>query len=163
MLNLRIVSVTPLKLHGGMTAATRLPSGKRESRMGFDSEMSSPRRRAMFFTATMRDFSPSGHARHLLQEARLLDEHAVRSVDHDFADGVVEDEVLDGLAGTAGSSRIRSSEFSFGELLEVRIVRIVVVGLQVAEHRRHRIQVRRRQSMTDCALCNSVNVFMSKR
>ena len=46
VLNLRMVSVTPLKLQGGMTAATRLPSGNRESRMGFDSEMSAPRRRA---------------------------------------------------------------------------------------------------------------------
>jgi hypothetical protein len=39
---LRIVSVTPARLHGGITAATRLPSGSRESRMGFASEMSSP-------------------------------------------------------------------------------------------------------------------------
>jgi hypothetical protein len=42
VLNLRIVNVTPARLHGGITAATRLPSGSRESRMGFDSEMSSP-------------------------------------------------------------------------------------------------------------------------
>ena len=37
---------------------TRLPSGSRESRIGFDSEMSSSSRRAMFLTATIRDFSP---------------------------------------------------------------------------------------------------------
>ena len=43
-LNLRIVSVTPVRLHGGMTAATREPSGRRESRTGFSSEMSLPRR-----------------------------------------------------------------------------------------------------------------------
>ena len=40
-------------LHGGMTAATRLPSGRRESRIGFCSEISSPSRRAMFLTATI--------------------------------------------------------------------------------------------------------------
>jgi len=57
-LNLRIVRVTPFTLHGGMTAATRLPSGSRESRMGFASEISSPNRRAMFFTAIISDFSP---------------------------------------------------------------------------------------------------------
>src|SRR5258707_147625 len=42
----------------GFTAASRLPSGRRESRIGFDSEMSSPRRRAIFLTATIRDRSP---------------------------------------------------------------------------------------------------------
>jgi len=31
--------------------------------------------------------------------------------------------------------RIRSLEFSFGELDKVRLVRIVVIGLEVAEHR----------------------------
>jgi hypothetical protein len=32
-------------LHGGITAATRLPSGSRESRIGFASEMWSPKGR----------------------------------------------------------------------------------------------------------------------
>ena len=59
------------KLHGGMTAATRLPSGSRESRIGFASEMSSPRRRAMFLTATMRDFSPSDMSVNLLEAGPL--------------------------------------------------------------------------------------------
>ena len=58
-LNLRMVSVMPCKLQGGMTAATRLPSGKRESRTGFSSEMSSPKRRAIFLTATSRDLELS--------------------------------------------------------------------------------------------------------
>src|SRR5437879_5096242 len=40
----------------------------------------------------------------------------------------------------AGSSRIRSSQCSFRNLIEVGFVRIVVVGLQVAEHRRLRIR-----------------------
>ena len=44
----------PPMLHGGKTAATREPSGSRESRMGCSSEMSSPRTRAMFLTATRR-------------------------------------------------------------------------------------------------------------
>src|ERR1700682_384962 len=48
-----MVSVTPLKLQGGMTAATRLPSGSRESRIGLAFEMSSPHRRAIFLTATI--------------------------------------------------------------------------------------------------------------
>src|SRR5205823_6536797 len=59
VLNLRIVSVTPFRLEGGMTAATLLPSGSRESRIGCDSEMSPPSRRAIFFTATRSAFSPS--------------------------------------------------------------------------------------------------------
>ena len=58
-LNLRIVSVTPVRLQGGMTAATREPSGRRESRIGFSSEMSLPRRRATFLTATRRDLGLS--------------------------------------------------------------------------------------------------------
>src|SRR6266480_6370871 len=39
----------------------------------------------------------------------------------------------------AGSFRIRSSEFSIGELPKVGFVGFVVIGLQVAEHRRHRV------------------------
>src|SRR6266550_4843272 len=39
----------------------------------------------------------------------------------------------------AGSFRIRSSEFSIGELPEVGFVGVVVIGLQVAEHGRHRV------------------------
>src|SRR5258708_19660253 len=50
-------------LHGGITAATRLPSGSRESRIGFASEMSLPRRRAMFLTATIKDFSFNARSR----------------------------------------------------------------------------------------------------
>jgi len=49
-----MVSVVPPTLHGGNTAATREPSGRRESRIGCPSEMSSPSERAMFFTATLR-------------------------------------------------------------------------------------------------------------
>ena len=37
------------------------------------------------------------------------------------------------------SFQIRSSEFSIGELPEVGFVRVVVVRLQVAKHRRHRV------------------------
>src|ERR1700726_1751425 len=39
----------------------------------------------------------------------------------------------------AGSSRIRSSEFSIRELPKIRFVRVVEVWLQVAEHRRQRV------------------------
>src|SRR6202030_520393 len=39
----------------------------------------------------------------------------------------------------AGSFRIHSLELSFGELYKVRIVRIVVVGLEVTEHRWRRV------------------------
>jgi len=46
------------KAAGRMIAATRLPSAAASQEMGFDSEMSSPRRRAIFFTTTMRDRSP---------------------------------------------------------------------------------------------------------
>src|SRR5271168_1088528 len=38
-----------------------------------------------------------GHARHVLKEARLLDEHAVGAIHHYLADRIVENEVLDGL------------------------------------------------------------------
>src|ERR1700747_3486603 len=40
----------------------------------------------------------------------------------------------------AGSSRSQSSQTSFCNLIEVGFVRVVVVGLQVAEHRRLRIR-----------------------
>ena len=60
--NLRIVSVVPPRLHGGKTAATREPSGRRESRIGFSSETSSPSARAMFLTATFRLRSSTLHA-----------------------------------------------------------------------------------------------------
>src|SRR5260370_13998264 len=39
----------------------------------------------------------------------------------------------------AGSFQIRSLEFSIGELPEVGFVRVVVVRLQVAKHRWHRV------------------------
>ena len=58
VLNLRMVSVTPRRLHGGITAATRRSSGSRESKMGLASEMSLPRRRAMFLTAIIKARSP---------------------------------------------------------------------------------------------------------
>ena len=140
LLNFRIVSVTPWMLHGGMTAATRLPSGSRESRMGFWSEMSSPSRRAMFLTATIRDFSLKREVGYFLKYTSPLDEDAVRAVDHDFADGVVAGSGARWVGEMEGWFRIRALEFTSGELFEVRAVHIVVVGLQVAEHRRHRIQ-----------------------
>jgi hypothetical protein len=37
------------------------------------------------------------------------------------------------------SVRVRSLPHSLGELLEIALVGIVVVGLQVAKHRRHRV------------------------
>ena len=40
---------------------------------------------------------PERDAFDLLQEAALFDEHLVGTVDHDFADRVVENQVLDGL------------------------------------------------------------------
>src|SRR6516225_3055917 len=52
--NLRMVKVVPPKLTGGKAAATRDPSGRRESSKGCSSEMSSPRARARFRTATRR-------------------------------------------------------------------------------------------------------------
>ena len=47
-----MVSVVPPRMHGGNTAATREPSGNRASRIGASSDTSSPRIRAIFFTAT---------------------------------------------------------------------------------------------------------------
>jgi len=69
------------------------------------------------------------HTLHLFQKPALLDEDALCSVDHDFADGVVEDEVLDGFQKTAGSLQIHSSQGSFRKLLEVRLVGVVEVRL----------------------------------
>ena len=142
VLNLRMVSVTPLKLHGGMTAATRLPSGRRESRMGFDSEMSSPRRRAMFFTATMRAFSPRDMPCTCWRKPASLDEDPVRAVHHDLADRIVENEVLDGFQERKDhfESVHQSSPPVIRDLLEIGFVGVVEVGLQVAECRRHGIE-----------------------
>src|SRR5216684_363508 len=39
-----------------------------------------------------------------------------------------------------GWSRSHASEFSFCELLEVRLVRVVVIGLEVAKGRRYRVE-----------------------
>jgi len=50
-LNLRMVRTTPFKLHGGMTAATRLPSGSRESRIGCAAVLVYPRIVTMSVTA----------------------------------------------------------------------------------------------------------------
>jgi len=80
-----------------MTAATRLPSGKRESRMGFDSEMSSPSRRAIFLTATIRDLSPKDTPENVLKESLFFDKHTVGPIDHDLADRIVENQVFDRL------------------------------------------------------------------
>ena len=44
-----------VQAQGGMTAAIWLLSSNRESRTGFPSEMSSPKRRAMILTATSSD------------------------------------------------------------------------------------------------------------
>src|SRR2546423_8773637 len=54
------------------TAATRLPSGKRESRKGFASEMSSPKRRAMFFTAAKRACSEKHRSEEHTSELQSL-------------------------------------------------------------------------------------------
>jgi len=52
-----------------MTTATRLPSGSRESRMGFGfGDFVTQDAERYFFHATMRDRSPERHARHLLKE-----------------------------------------------------------------------------------------------
>ena len=42
MLNLRIVRIGPLSESGGMTALTRLPSGRRASTIGEDSSIATP-------------------------------------------------------------------------------------------------------------------------
>ncbi len=49
--NLRIESVVPLREHGGITAATRLPSGSRASKIGSLSLIRRPTNCAMFLTA----------------------------------------------------------------------------------------------------------------
>ena len=94
-LNLRIVSVTPCKLQGGMTAATRQPSGRRESRIGFSSEISLPSRRAIFLTATTRDFGLRVTLGSASRSPGALDEDVLGAVDHDLADLRVENEGLD--------------------------------------------------------------------
>ena len=52
--NLRIVRAGPAMAHGGNIAATRDPSSSRASRIGCNSEISSPQARAMFLMATVR-------------------------------------------------------------------------------------------------------------
>ena len=94
-LNLRIVSVTPCKLHGGTTAATRLPSGRRESRIGFSSEMSSPKSACDVLDGNFKGLWAEGQTRHCLDAPGALDEHVLRPIDHDLADLRVKDQVLD--------------------------------------------------------------------
>ncbi len=93
--NLRMVSVVPPRLHGGKTAATREPSGRRESRIGFSSETSSPSARAMFLTATLRLRSSSRTSVTSSNEPVALDEDSARPIDHDLADVRILDQVRD--------------------------------------------------------------------
>src|SRR6266576_6896204 len=95
-LNFRMVRVTPFTLQGGMTAATRLPSGRRESRMGFDSEMSSPQAPGDILHGDHQGFLAEIHTLNRLDESGPFKD-AVRTVDHDLADRVIEDQMLDRL------------------------------------------------------------------
>jgi len=52
-----MVAVKNIARRGGITVATRLPSGSLESRIGFDSEISSPRRSIHGVTLTIRKFN----------------------------------------------------------------------------------------------------------
>src|SRR6266851_5782822 len=121
VLNLRIVSVTPRRLQGGMIAATRLPSGSRESRMGLDSEISSPRRRAIFFTATIRDRSPRDTPGTCCRKPCF----SMNTRSGPFT-----------ITSLIESSRMRCSM----GFKKVRIVGIVIVRLQVAKHRWRRVE-----------------------
>ena len=73
--NLRMVSVVPPRLTGGSAAATREPSGRRESRSGRSSETSSPRTRARLRTATRRFCSRTVDVGDGLELTAALDKH----------------------------------------------------------------------------------------
>ena len=133
-LNFRMVSATPWMLHGGSTAATRLPSGRRESRMGFASEMSSPSRLAMFLTATSRDACVSVTPAQP-EGVRLFSMKMRWSVDHDLADVWVQDQMLDRAKKRKDEFEIHSSEFLVLKLQEIVLIYVSVVWFQVAVHR----------------------------
>ena len=142
--NLRIVSVVPPRLHGGSTAATREPSGRRESRIGCSSETSSPSARAMFLTATCRLRSSSWTSVDLLDEPVALDEDPARAVDHDLADVRVLDQVRDRPEERQDDVEAHSQR-SLRDVIEVAGLHVEVVRLEIAVRRRLRIEAVVRQ------------------
>src|ERR1700687_667893 len=130
-----MVSVVPPTLHGGNTAATREPSGRRESRIGFSSETSSPSARAMFFTATLR-------LRSSISTPSTASISPLRSTK-------IRREPLTMISVTSGSwikcaigrrnGRITSklmSEVSRGDVIEVAPLDVEIVRLEIAVRRR---------------------------
>src|SRR5262245_26856472 len=91
-----MVRVVPPMLQGGITAATRDPSGSRESSTGCCPLTSSPRARAILRTANLEVLFGQVRVGNFPQIAGPLNEDASRSVHHDFRDPLVENQMLDG-------------------------------------------------------------------
>jgi len=114
--------------------------GSRESRIGFDSEMSSPSRRAIFFTATIRDFSPrwmpgTGSTNPCFSMKMWSGPLTMTSL--------MELSRIRCWIGLRNGRIVFESvplEFSVRKLAEVGFVHVVVVGLEVAKHRGHRVR-----------------------
>ena len=131
----------PSTAHGGKTAATREPSGSRESRSGFSSLISSPSARAMLRTATWRDFSGivTPELRSIWPTFSM--KTPARAVDHDVGDLRVSNEALQSAAGTENALPSSWSDLASSKACsKYDRVLVQVIRLQIAIGGRQRIQ-----------------------
>ena len=94
-LNLRIVISGPLSESGGMTALTRLPSGRRASTIGDDSSMRRPTCATILLMIRRRCHSSLNTTSLWIEPAATLDPDLVRAVDHDLGHALVGEEPLE--------------------------------------------------------------------
>ena len=109
----RIDMHTPARAAGGSMTATRLPSGRRASRMGCSASTMRPTYCATFLTAAMSACSEGNDARVLLDLAAALDEDAVEAVDHDLGDAIVGEERPPPARGSLAASGRRCARRSW--------------------------------------------------
>ena len=122
--NFRMVSAEPSTASGGMTALTRLPSGRRASTIGLDSSTRRPIRDTILSMVRRRCASSAELGVGLHQPAVALEPDAVGAVDHDLGDvagragrldrAVAEDVVAD-LLGDPGPVAVAERPVLRGE------------------------------------------------
>ena len=94
-LNLRIVISGPLSESGGMTALTRLPSGRRASTIGDDSSMRRPTCATILLMIRRRCHSSLNTTSVGESRPATLDPDVIGPVDHDLGHALVGEEPLE--------------------------------------------------------------------